>query len=291
MICGTRGGSILRVIRATAVFFLLLLVNPASMAGARPLADVQASGILRVAVYRDFPPFVEGSRQNPRGLDVDLAAALAKRLGVKVEYMVLSAGDDLDADLRNAIWRGPVVGGAVADLMLHVPVDQILASRNDKVVIFAPYYTERLAVVTDPAQTGGDTLLDAFGDRKVAVEGDSLSDAYLMGAFGGQLRSNVVHHLSIDEAMEAMRRGEVAGVMAQRSEIEGALKEHRGEYRIVEMPTPGLFISSWKPGMAVKEDARDLADALEPIVDTMIRDGSIGALFAKYGLTYRPPHQ
>ncbi len=108
MICGTRGSPILWVIGATVVFSLLL-VDLASMAGARPLAEVQASGSLRVAIYWDFPPFVEGSRQNPRGLDVDLAAAIAKRLGVKVEYMVLTAADDLDADLRNAIWRGPVV--------------------------------------------------------------------------------------------------------------------------------------------------------------------------------------
>ena len=290
MICGTRGSPILWVIGATVVFSLLL-VDLASMAGARPLAEVQASGSLRVAIYWDFPPFVEGSRQNPRGLDVDLAAAIAKRLGVKVEYMVLTAADDLDADLRNAIWRGPVVGGAVADLMLHVPVDPRLASRNDKVVIFAPYYTERLAVVTDPEQTGGDTLLDAFENRKVAVEGDSLSDSYLMGAFGGRLRDNVVHHLSIDEAVAAMQRGEVAGVMAQRSEIEGALKEQRGKYHIAQMPTPGLLISSWRPGMAVKEDAQDLADALGPVVDTMIRDGTVAALFAKYGLTYTPPHE
>ena len=290
MRCGTRGSSILWVIRATAVFSLLL-VDLASMAQARPLAEVQASGNLRVAVYRDFPPFADGPRQNPRGLDVDLAAAIAKHLDVKVEYMVVTAGDDVDADLRNAIWRGPVVGGGVADLMLHVPVDPILASHNDKVVIFAPYYTERLAVVTDPEQTGGDTLLDAFGNRKVAVEGDSLSDSYLMGAFGGRLRDNVVHLLSIDEAVAALQRGEVAGVMAQRSEIEGALKEHRGKYRIVQMPTPGLLISSWRPGMAVKEDAHDLADALEPIVDTMICDGALAALFAKYGLTYTPPHE
>jgi hypothetical protein len=107
------------------------------------------------------------------------------------------------------------------------------------------------------ARPGGDTLLDAFGNHSVAVEGDSLlSDLYLMNAFGGQLR-------------------------------EGALKEHWGKYRIVETPTPGLLISSWRPGMAVKEDARDLADALEPIADTMIRDGALAAVFAKYGLTRR----
>jgi len=275
----------------TAVIFCLLLVSPASTAGARPLAAVQASGSLRVAVYQDFPPFAEGPRGDPRGLDVDLAAAIAERLGVKVEYMVVNAGQNVDADLRNAIWRGPIVGGAVADLMLHVPVDPILASRNDKVVIFAPYYVERVVVVTDPEQTGGDTLLDAFGDHKVGVEGDALSDLYLMGAFGGQLRNNVVHFLSVQEALAAMQRGEVAGVMAQRSEVEGALKDHRGKYRIAAMPTPGLLISSWRPGMAVKEDARDLADAVELITDGMIRDGSLAALFAKYGLTHTPPQK
>jgi ABC-type amino acid transport substrate-binding protein len=286
MICGTHGSSILWVIRATAVFSLLL-VSLASMAGARPLAAVQASGSLRVAVYQDFPPFAEGPRGDLRGLDVDLGAAIAERLGVKVEYMVVNAGQNVDADLRNAIWRGPVVGGAVADLMLHVPVDPRLG--DGKVVIFAPYYVERVVVVTDPAQTGGDTLLDAFKYHKVAVEGDSLADLYLMGAFG--VRENVVHFLTVKEAVAAMQRGEVAGVMAQRSEIEGALKEHHGKYRIVQMPTPGLLITSWRPGMAVKEDARDLADALETIADTMIRDGSLAALFAKYGLTYAPPQK
>jgi ABC-type amino acid transport substrate-binding protein len=278
-------------IRAVAVISALLLVGPAWTARARPLAAVKASGSLRVAVYRDFPPFVEGPREDPRGLDVDLAADIAKRLGVKVEYMVLTAGDDVDADLRNAIWRGPVVGGGVADLMLHVPVDPKLASRNDKVLIVAPYYVERVVVVFDPTQTDGNTLLDAFGNHKIAVAGDSLPDLYLMGAFGGRLRDNVVHFLSIAEAVMAMQRGEIAGVMAQRSEIEGALKRHHGKYRIVTMPTPGLLVSSWRPGMAVAEDARDLADALELIADTMIRDGSLAALFAKYGLTYMPPHE
>jgi hypothetical protein len=33
--------------------------------------------------------------------------------------------------------------------MLHVPVDPQLALRNNNVVIFGPYYPERVAVVTD----------------------------------------------------------------------------------------------------------------------------------------------
>ncbi len=119
----------MREVGAATILFLLI-VSLAPMAGARPLAAVQASGSLRVAVYQDFPPFAEGPRGDLRGLDVDLGAAIAERLGVKVEYMVVNAGHSVDADLRNAIWRGPVVGGAVADLMLHVPVDPRLASRT-----------------------------------------------------------------------------------------------------------------------------------------------------------------
>ena len=46
---------------------------------------------------------------------------------------------------------------------------------------------------------------------------------------------NVVHLLSVDAAVAALQRGEVAGVTAQRSEIEGALKEHHGKYRIVQI--------------------------------------------------------
>jgi ABC-type amino acid transport substrate-binding protein len=276
--------------RAAAVG-LAALSFALSPASARTLAAVKASGTLVVAVYKDFPPFVEGSSDGVHGIDVDLAAAIAARLGVKVEYLVLQSGDDVDADLRNAIWRGPLIGGKLADVMLHVPVDVKLAARNDKVLIFAPYYVERPAVVTDPAQVEGDTLLDAFSEHKVGVEGGSLADAYLIGAFAGQLRSNVVHFLSVAEAIAAMRRGEIAGVMAQRSEIEGAVKEVREKYRVREMPLPGLLNSAWRPGLAVKENARDLADALEPIIETMVRDGSLAELFGRYGLSYRPPHQ
>ena len=55
------------------------------------------------------------------------------------------------------------------------------------------------------------------------------------------------------------------------------------------MATPGLMIRSWPIGMAVKVNSHDLANAIEPMIQKMIKDGSFKKLFAKYGLSYLPP--
>ena len=253
---------------------------------ARPLDQVMASGSLRVAVYADFPPFSSGKGDAVHGLDVDLGAAIAQKLGVKVEYMVLTAGETVDDDLRNAVWKGHYLGGGVADLMMHVPYDHQLGERNDNAVLLAPYYQEQVVEVTDAAQTSGDDLISAFAEHKVGVELATLADGYLVGAYGGALRENVVHYPTLTEAVAALRRGDVAGVMGPLAEIEGALGKKRGGYRVHHMPTPGLTRHAWPLGMAVKVNSHDLANRIEPSVEDMIKDGSMAKLFARYGLTY-----
>jgi ABC-type amino acid transport substrate-binding protein len=271
-----------------AAVLLLATMAWGSGAAARPFDQVIASGSLRVAVYRDFPPFASGPDDKLRGVDVDLGAAIAKKLGVKVEYMNQTAGESVDDDLRNAVWKGHYLGGGVADLMLHIPVDSQLALRNDNAVIFAPYYQEQVVVLVDPAQTGGDDLVGAFSEHKVGVELDSLADFYMVGAYGGSLCENVVHFHDVAAAVAAMQRGEAAGVVGTRGEIEGALGGKRGKYHLGSMPMPGLQRGSWPIGMAVKVNAHDLANAIEPIIDGMIKDGSLAKIFAKHGLSYRP---
>ncbi len=256
---------------------------------ARPLDLVMQSQSLRVAVYRQFPPFSDKEGSDLTGLDVDLAAAIANKLGVTVDYMILTAGEQVDDDLRNAVWKGHYLGGGTADLMLHVPVDPQLGVRNDNVAIIAPYYRERVMVATDPAQTSGGDLVSAFDDHKVGVELDSLADLYLTGAYGGRIRANVVHFRSVDDAAQAMKAGQVAGIMAPLSQIEGALGADRDRFHIGAMPMPGLLHGSWVIGMAVKVNSRDLGHQVEAIVEDFISDGTMARLFTRHGLTYTPP--
>lgn len=267
---------------------LAFLAAAPSAVQARPYDQVVASGSLRVAVYADFPPFSSGKGDRVKGLDVDLAAAIAKKLGLAVDYMVLTPGESVDDDLRNAVWKGHYLGGGTADVMMHVPYDHALGERNDNVVLLAPYYQESIAEALDGMQTSGDDLVAAFSEHKVGVELATLADAYLVGSYGGSLRENVVHYPTIGAAVEAMRKHEVAGVMGTLSEVEGALGKSRENIHIKHMITPGLTRTAWPLGMAVKVNSHDLAYKIEPVVDEMIKSGAMAKLFAKYGLTYVP---
>ncbi|HEX5502781.1 MAG TPA: ABC transporter substrate-binding protein [Thermomicrobiales bacterium] len=56
----------------------------------RTWARVAASGTLRVAVDPTYPPFESGARDQPVGLDADLARMLGRRLGVTVVFVPTS---------------------------------------------------------------------------------------------------------------------------------------------------------------------------------------------------------
>ena len=47
----------------------------------------------------------------------------------------------------------------------------------------------------------------------------------------------------------------------------------------------------WEIGMAVHETNRQLAYALEEQLETLILDGSLERLYARYGLRYEKPEQ
>ncbi|MGG3815174.1 amino acid ABC transporter substrate-binding protein, partial [Methylorubrum rhodesianum] len=63
--------------RAVARALLACLVAAGVITGrpaaARPLDEVTASGVLRVAIYDDNRPFSEAGTAGPRGIDADLA--------------------------------------------------------------------------------------------------------------------------------------------------------------------------------------------------------------------------
>ena len=69
-----------------AMLGVSLAISPVQ---ARSLADVQASGVLRVGTTGDYKPM---SYLNPQtkayeGFDAEMAASLAQFLGVKLEYV------------------------------------------------------------------------------------------------------------------------------------------------------------------------------------------------------------
>lgn len=251
--------------------------------------DIQDKGEISIAVYRDYPPFSYRKAGTLVGIDIDIAGHIAQQLKVQLKLIEQTADENVDDDLRNAIWKGSMLSGEVADLMLHIPYDRELALRNELVVLFGPYMKDEIVAARNIEKLGRDATLAQFRYEKIAVELDSLADLYLSGAFGGAIRANLLHFKTTEEAAQAVMRDEAAGLMGPRSQVQHSLLPQLASFDLGTVPTPGLIKSDWLIGAAVKNTYRQLGYAVEDILASMVRDGTMAAIFKQHGIDYVPP--
>jgi ABC-type amino acid transport substrate-binding protein len=251
------------------------------------LTTVRQRGRMRIAIYNDFPPYSTGGG---KGIDADIGRAIAARLGVAAEIVGFNADEDMNDDLRNMVWKGHYLGTQPADLMLHVPVDEVLARANDKVRIFGAYHRESLAVARNPERVrplsgSAAVALEVFTREKIGVEIESLADSFLLGVMNGRLRDNVVHFTNVGEAGKALAAGSISAILAPRAELEAALKG-QDRFAVESTRFAELKVDSWPLGMAVKVEEQPLAEAIAAAVAELKRDGSIAAIFRQHGITH-----
>jgi ABC-type amino acid transport substrate-binding protein len=247
------------------------------------LERVKARGILTVGVYHELPPFhVKGA-----GIDVDLARALAESLGVKPSVLAFHAGENVNDDLRNMVWRGHYLGWGPADVLLHVPVDRPLMDANPQVQIFGPYWRESVVIARDLSRIPQLDDLEPLRRQKVAVPGMSLAGWLMLGVDGGSLAGQLI--TKIDDgvvAAQMLQRGEVGAACGLRSELQATLKGDP-RYAITPLPTPRAPRDGWAVGMAVKRGAKDLAQALQAAVNGLGERGELKRLFAAGSLDWQ----
>ncbi len=253
----------------------LTMATPASA----DMAKIRQSGSLKVAVYKDMAPF----SSKDGGIDVDIADALAKKLGLKLALLPFPAGEELGDDVRNMVWKGHYLGYGPADLMLHVPVDKRLMAQQDKVEIFAPYYRETVRLVRSKDAVPRYDGLDAMVGKDIGVEKVSIAAVLLLGEGDGKFRDHVRIYTTAVEALQDLKAGKLAGVLAHRSEIESVLgADSRFEMQQVQFQR--LPPQGWVVGMAVRKDARDLAEALQQAAAELTASGEMARIFAKHGV-------
>nr|WP_314485620.1 transporter substrate-binding domain-containing protein [uncultured Pseudomonas sp.] len=277
----------------------LLLWCATTQAQVRNFDAIISAGVLEVAVYKDFAPYSFEAHGQARGVDVELAQALAEGLGVRLHLVWAPPGEKLDDDLRDYIWRAsPLRHQQLADVMMRVPYDQAYTQKrnelgeleNGQVVMFGPYQQERWQVAFDHRRLPSVGSIAALKGHPVGVEVDSVPSFYLTSVFDGLLRASARHYPNVQQAFAAMRRGEVDAVMAMRGEVDWQLHQARDpQLQLADNAYPSLGKQAWEIGMAVHESNRQLAYALEETLEAMIRDGRMQALYARYGMRYEVP--
>ena len=244
----------------------------------------QDGATLKVAVYNELPPFSDKGQ----GIDADLGAALAARLGMKLALLPFNAGDDLNDDLRNMVWKGHYLGYGPADVMLHVPVDRMLMNANPQVQVFAPYHVETVRLVRSVRAIPVFDGVDALAGKRIGVEKVSISGMVMLGEQNGRFREQVHIYPNAIEALRQLKAGELDAVLATRSEIESVL---RGDpaFPVEQVPFERLPRAGWAIGMAVRKDDVALARRLQAALNEMSASGALKDLFGKYGVQVVKP--
>lgn len=279
---GRRALARLALVLAPLLAVALCVPARAQEADADP---VFRNGVLKVAVYKDFYPF---SDAHEGGIDVDLAQALAGRLGAKLSLLPFDAGETMADDLRNMVWKGHYLGYGPADVMLHVPIDAILARQNDNVAFFGAYHVESVMLSINAERIPDWQGFEVFDKEKVAVDGASFAAQIMLGMDGGRYRERVIISRRIQDAIEELRAGRVAAVLATRSELEAA-GLNKSPYRMLDTTLPGAPRRSWAVGMGVKSGRKELAARLGAALRELQDSGALAKIYEQHNVRYIQP--
>ena len=253
------------------------------IASATALSRVRERGALSVGIYNDMPPFHNAGK----GIDVELAQALADALGVRLTLLPFNADDSMNDDLRNMVWRGHYLGYGPADVLLHVPLERSLIEQNPRVHFFAPYFRERVMIARRLDRLPRLDTLSQLGQQPVAVSGQSLAGWLMLGADDGAYRSQLSTQSKHGaQAAQALASGEVAAAAGLASELESVL---RGDARFAISPLllPRAPRSGWAVGLAVKRDADDLAEALARALSELTTSGGLQQMFERGNVNWQ----
>lgn len=260
-----------------------------SSAFAAPLEKVKDTGVLRVGLYADNRPWSWDQGGKVAGIDADIARALAEALGVRADLQLFLAGEDISDDLRNVVWRGGLLGFQPCDVMLHVPFERQLMQAEDNVVFLAPYYRETFGAACSRDGGNCEAVPAAFKGHPITVELASIPDFYLLGHAGGTLAKDLVHVPTGYDAAAALADGSADFTVATTAQIEAVVADNPDAgIKVRKGPLPMMMSPGWDIGIAVKENSRNLGFRLEEVLEQMIADGRMAAIFKSHGVNWKP---
>jgi len=238
----------------------LVLVGCGQNKELNSLERVKKAEKLTVVGSGGYPPFnYIDENGNVIGFDVDTGAEIAKRLGVKLDY-VTSDWDGLVEGLRSARYDGILGSMAITDERLQV------------VDFTAPYYYSGAQLVvrsdsgiTDPSQMAGMEIGVATGTNFVG-------DAEALGA-------TAVLYQDDNATMMDLINGRIDGVITDRLVALGAMAEISGGEHLTLC---GEILRLEEMGIAINKNDPELLAEINKILKEMHEDGTLRAISEKW---------
>jgi ABC-type amino acid transport substrate-binding protein len=213
---------------------------------------IHEAGVLRAGVDLSYPPFGGTDNGHQAGIDIDVASALAGRLGLRVQIVDVKASDIASALADNRI-----------DVGLSAPFSAQLLSRA---TIAGTYLADGPALFTKDPNVSVTPTSSAGSLDRVTVGAQQDSEAYwrLVEDRGS---GGVATFATLREALAALVTGDVKAVGGDALVGAYIARDYQG------VRFAGALANASPLGVAVSAENTKLGDAVRSSLDALAADG------------------
>ena len=237
----------------------------------RPRAPELEDGILQVGSNIAYAPieFFEKGSEEPMGLDIDLAEAMADWLRVEAKFQNMGF-DDLIPALQQ---------GEFDVIMSAMTITDVRSEQID----FITYLNAGTGILVAAGNPEGIRALEDLCGLTVAVQGDTIQVAQVIALNEGACAENQIDLLTFGEnplAVEQLRVGGADAVLADDPVVVNDARLSNGQSEVAL----GGFESA-PYGMGVRKDSSALRAAMQDALQTLIDNGTYADILKEWNLT------
>jgi ABC-type amino acid transport substrate-binding protein len=223
---------------------------------------VAKAGVLRAGIDMSYPPFGGTDNGKQAGIDVDVASAIAGKLGVKVELVDVRPSDAATALASNK-----------ADVVFSVP---ITAESLSGAGMAGTYIADgpALFVARSGSAQPSMTVDMLGGDNLVGVQKDTQAYWAILPVLGTEESMRIYNTLG--EAFDALSKGEVK-VVAADALVGGYMARDLSGVAYAGSAGPASPL-----GVAVRPDNTALSEAVRKSLDSLAADGVLDTVRRKW---------
>ena len=235
---------------------------------ANHLEAVKQAGVIKVGTSADYPPFESVDESgNKIGFDIDLMTEIAKRLGVKIEWV------DMPFDSLIAAVQEGKIDASISAFNYSEERDQTIDFSD-------AYYTSEDAFTVAEGFAGTIANPEDVANFKVGVQTGTTQDGWLtdtLVATGKLPEENLFRYDRVDQAMLDLQNGRIEVMMSDYIPAQ-ALVEQLGGLTIVYHGV----LSSGPMNIVIPNDDKELQQAINEILKQLQDEGFINDLAVKY---------
>ncbi|MEX3636869.1 amino acid ABC transporter substrate-binding protein [Paraburkholderia sp. BR14320] len=252
----------MKPIRSLAMAALLhaVLAHPAS---ADELAQIKASGVFRIGTEGTYAPFTYHDEAGKlTGFDVELASAIAQRLGVKPQFI-------------EGKWDGLIAGLDVNRYDAVINEVAITDERKLKYDYSDPYITSHAVLIV----ASDNTTIRSFDDLKGRKSANTLTSN--VGRIAAAHGAQVIPAQGFDESIDLLVTGRVdATVNDSLSFLDYKKRVPDARIKVVAVDTSPD--SSDKSAVLIRKGNPKLRVAIDDALARMRKDGTYQRISLKY---------